>query len=228
MWVYAWIPVVVATLGAVATTLRPMDDRLVGGVQHLAAGVIFYAAAGELLPDAVHQSAVWPLMVGGAIGIAAMLLLRKLTARASGPMGLVGASVLDALVDGLVLGLGFNRGRHQGTLLAIALAVEFLFLGLSIAGAFDRRAARLIVVGATAGVSLSVPVGALAARPIAGLPQAWQAVAFSFGLVALLYLVTEELLVEAHEKPETAWGAALFYVGFLGLAVTDKLMGAAA
>jgi ZIP family zinc transporter len=35
---------------------------------------------------------------------------------------------LDALIDGLVLGLGFNAGQQQGTLLAIALAIEFLFL----------------------------------------------------------------------------------------------------
>ena len=44
--------------------------------------------------------------------------------------GLIATSALDALVDGLVLGLGFNAGQKQGTLLASALAIEFLFLGL--------------------------------------------------------------------------------------------------
>jgi ZIP family zinc transporter len=32
---------------------------------------------------------------------------------------------------------------------------------------------------------------------------------------ALLYLVTEELLVEAHEVAETPWAAAMFFAGFL-------------
>ena len=72
---------------------------------------------------------------------------------------------------------------------------------------------------------MAVPLGVLLARPIGGLPAAWQVVAFSFGLIALLYLVTEELLTEAHEKPETAWGAAMFFVGFLALTVIDLMMG---
>jgi ZIP family zinc transporter len=37
----------------------------------------------------------------------------------------------------------------------------------------------------------------------------------SFGLAALMFLVTEELLVEAHEEPETPLSPAMFFVGFL-------------
>lgn len=45
----------------------------------------------------------------------------------------------------------------------------------------------------------------------------------SFGLAALLYLVTEELLVEAHDVKETHHAAAMFFVGFLTLIVIDAL-----
>jgi len=41
----------------------------------------------------------------------------------------------------------------------------------------------------------------------------------SFGLAALLYLVTEELLVEAHEEKETPVATLMFFVGFLGFLV---------
>ena len=37
----------------------------------------------------------------------------------------------------------------------------------------------------------------------------------AFGCAALLYLVTEELLVEAHEVPETSWAPGLLFAGFL-------------
>lgn len=224
MWLYAFVPVIVAALGATWTTFYPPTPKAIGAVQHFAAGVVFYAAAGELLPDAIHQGAVWPVVLGGGLGIAAMLLLRRITEGATGPTGLVAASGLDALVDGIVLGLGFNAGQQQGTLLAIALAIEFLFLGLSIAGAFGRGASRWTIIGAATGVTLAVPLGVLVAQPIFGLPKTWQAVAFAFGLIALLYLVTEELLAEAHEKPETTWGAAIFFVGFLILTVVDQMM----
>ena len=63
----------------------------------------------------------------------------------------------------------------------------------------------------------------LLAQPIGGLPKARQAVAFAFGLIALLYLVTEELLTEAHENPETWWGAASFFVGFLAMTVISEM-----
>ena len=41
----------------------------------------------------------------------------------------------------------------------------------------------------------------------------------AFGAAALLYLVTEELLVEAHEVPETPLTTAMFVIGFLALVV---------
>ena len=38
----------------------------------------------------------------------------------------------------------------------------------------------------------------------------------AFGAAALLYLVVEELLVEAHERGDTTLGSLLFFVGFGG------------
>ena len=37
----------------------------------------------------------------------------------------------------------------------------------------------------------------------------------SFGLSALLFLVTEGLLTEAHEEKETFWHTSAFFGGFL-------------
>lgn len=43
--------------------------------------------------------------------------------------------------------------------------------------------------------------------------------------MTLLYLVTEELLVEAHEKPDTPLISATFFVGFLGLLLVEEILG---
>lgn len=40
-------------------------------------------------------------------------------------------------------------------------------------------------------------------------------IVLSFGLAALLFLVTEELLKEAHEEKETVWHTAAIFGGFL-------------
>jgi len=224
IWLFAFLPAVVALAGALWTAMRPPAPATIGAIQHFAAGVVLYAVAGELLPEMLSSGAIWPIVVGGGAGILAMLFLRRATAGARGPAGLVATSALDGLIDGLVLGLAFAAGARQGGLLAVALAIEFLFLGLSVAGAFAPSMPRWKTVAATVGIALTVPPGMLIAWPAAALPEVWQAAAFAFGLVALLYLVTEELLTEAHERPETEWGTAMIFVGFLTLAVIDAAM----
>ena len=64
--------------------------------------------------------------------------------------------------------------------------------------------------------ALATPVALLSPVVVTGF--------MSFGLMALLYLVTEELLVEAHEKPDTPFISAMFFVGFLGLLLLEEVM----
>ena len=49
-------------------------------------------------------------------------------------------------------------------------------------------------------------------------------VLLGIGTVALLYLVTEELLVEAHEVPETPWAISAFFLGFLLFLAIEMLV----
>lgn len=46
----------------------------------------------------------------------------------------------------------------------------------------------------------------------------------AFGLAALLYIVTEQLLVEAHEVPETNTQKAMFFVGFILLLTIEMFI----
>ncbi len=69
-----------------------------------------------------------------------------------------------------------------------------------------------------------LPLGAAAAIPVALLSPVMIAGFLSFGLMALLYLVTEELLVEAHEKPDTPLISSMFFIGFLGLLLIEELL----
>ncbi len=47
---------------------------------------------------------------------------------------------------------------------------------------------------------------------------------YAFGLIALLYLVTEELLKEAHRMKDTAVMPIAFFAGFVGLMFLDQLL----
>ena len=70
----------------------------------------------------------------------------------------------------------------------------------------------LLVGGAVGGAAL-----------LGGLSGAGRELMLSFGASALLYLVTEELLVEAHEEPETAALTGAFFLGFVVLLVVEMI-----
>ncbi|RZL70999.1 MAG: transporter, partial [Sphingomonas sp.] len=179
-----------------------------------------------ILPQVMHEGSPVATFIGGAIGIIVMLSLKAIEGRAKGPIAMLAAVGVDILIDGLVLGLAFVAGGKAGVLLTIALTLEVLFLGLTVTtelGETIRSKAR--IVGITAGIALLLPIGAALATPVALFPPIVVAGFLSFGLMALLYLVTEELLVEAHEKPDTPLISAMFFIGFLGLLLIEEILG---
>lgn len=227
-------PVVAGVIGGVVAAFRPPGPKLTSTVQHFAAGVVFAAVAGEILPDMSHGAHLPAVVVGFVAGVALMLVLgawerRTEAAAEAGPAdAFPGAALvavgIDLIIDGFLIGVGFLAGEKQGLLLTFALTLEVLFLGLSVAALLSRAGTgpgRIIL--ATAGLSLLTAVGAVASALIGpSLSAAGLVGVLSFGCAALLYLVTEELLVEAHETaPDSSWRTAMFFVGFLLVILLD-------
>lgn len=96
------------------------------------------------------------------------------------------------------------------------LGLELVSLGLSTAPALVRRgmprSRAIAVMGAT---GLVILLGAAAGHVVASLSEEWLSAILGFGVAAMLYLVTEELLAEAHETPDTPIITATFFAGFL-------------
>lgn len=223
---YTVIPVVAVIGGAIVAVLKPPGPALTSAVQHLAAGVVFAAAATEILPQVMHDGSPTPTLIGGAAGVAAMLSLKSLEKRIAGPLGMLGAVGTDMLIDGLVLGLAFVAGAKAGLLLTIALTLEVLFLGVTVTEELGSTLkSKVKIVGISGGLALLLPLGVVLATPVAGFSPAVIGGFLSFGLMALLYLVTEELLVEAHAKPDSPLISAMFFAGFLGLLLLEELIG---
>jgi zinc transporter, ZIP family len=222
---FTLIPVLAVLAGAVVALIRRPGAAFVSAMQHLAAGVVFAAAATEILPQIKHDASPVATLIGGIAGVAAMLLLKELEGRARGPVAMLGAVGIDILVDGLVLGLAFVAGAKAGILLTVALTLEVLFLGLTVTAELSNSVmSRLRVLMIVLALSLLLPAGAAVAIPVATLPPTAIVGFLSFGLMALLYLVTEELLAEAHERPDSPLISAMFFIGFLGLLVIEELM----
>ena len=226
---YAIAPTAATVVGAAIAAFYAPGPRLRSSVQHIAAGVVFAAVAGELLPQVLDIHKPVQIVLGFGAGIVLMLGLRTLlepqdaSGAAADPRGLVAIVGVDLLIDGLIVGVGFAAGTETGVLLVIAMTLEVLFLGLSTGAELGQATwGRGRIIGVSAGLAALLIIGAaIGAFTLRGLSDAWLEVVLGFGVAALLYLVTEELLVEAHEVPETPLTTALFFGGFLALLLVE-------
>jgi len=139
------------------------------------------------------------------------------TPAATLPMGLLTGVGIDILIDGLLLGIGFAAGAKEGLLLAVALTIEVLSLGLATAIELRQQGqGKARAVGIVAALSGLLVVGAgIGITVLQGASDNVMELVLAFGLAALLFLVTEELLTEAHDGPESPWLTSAFFVGFL-------------
>lgn len=153
-----------------------------------------------------------------------LLGLKAAESRFEKSVALLAAIGLDLASDGLNLGLAFIAGDEAGTLLTVALMLEALFLALTLTNDLTARHCKLKAICLTCALALLVLIGVFVAQPVALLSPVWITGFPSFGLMALLYPVTEELLVEAHEKPVSPLISATFFVGFLALPVIDEVL----
>lgn len=219
------IPVAAAIVGSIVAVVRPPGPKLTSAIQHFAAGVVLSALAGEVLPDLRTEGSLPWAIAGFVIGTTVMLALgslsrkieRKQSAGPTLPVAFLIVIGIDLLLDGLLVGLGSTLGARQGLILTIALTIEILFIGLSVTIALTQTGltkVRAVVI--TAGLGLTTALGAIGGAAIlGGATRAVLAFVLAFGASALLYLVVEELLTEAHEQAETVGLAAMFFLGFL-------------
>jgi ZIP family zinc transporter len=228
---YASLPATAVLLGGIIASVRAPGPKLRSVVQHFTSGLLFAVVGTELLPDVMHRRLPAATIIGFALGVAAMLMLKALSERrdkhakadslqSNGLLMILG---VDIAVDGLLIGVGFALGAKQGLLITIALTLEVLFLGVSAAMALGTSgAARKKVIATTAFLAVVLLIGAGSGTLIlAGVSGAILDAVLSFSMAAILYLVTEELLVEAHEVEETPLLTATFFAGFLVLPIVE-------
>ena len=232
---FASIPAVAVILGGMVAAVRTPSPAVRSGVQHIAAGVLFAALATELLPDVLHRRLPWVTLVGFALGVATMMLLKAGTAKMEAsagnvvlkglPMSLLLASGVDIALDGLLIGISFSASDRQGLLVTVALTLEVLFLGVAAAAAFNGPGSAQRVMATTCAFAILLLGGAgMGAYFLTGVSGLMLDAVMSFGIAALLYLVTEELLTEAHEVDETPLLTSMFFVGFIGLLMIEMLV----
>ncbi|MFZ2328668.1 MAG: transporter [Rhodoferax sp.] len=228
---FALFPAIAVIVGACVTFVREPGAGMRSAVQHFAAGVIFCVLATELLPDLLHRRMPWMTLGGFTVGVALRLLLKwagqsEVEVASKNPTGLLTALGVDVALDGVLIGLSLAAGERQGLLLTIALVLELFFLGVSCATSLTglgKNRKSIVLVNLTLALIL-VSSAAVGAVVLSNVSPSYVDAILAFGVAALLYLVTEELLVEAHEGKDTPWQTGMFFLGFIALFMVDMLL----
>lgn len=242
--IYSAIPSVVALLATVAATFFRVGGGLRSALLHFAAGVVFAVVAVDLLPGLLQAKlAIWTA-VGFAAGVALMLAVRwldkgggpgneeeqaqrateKKAEEGAWPVGLLAGAAVDQVVSGLLLGIGIAAGQKVGVLLSFAMTVEDLTFGLALVTILAAAATRRQKIATNAALGLLFMVVTVAAAALLPAHSALlSTLVLAFGAAALLFVVTEQLLVKAHKHPEAPLLAGSFFGGFLLLLVLDMV-----
>ncbi len=214
-------------LGSIVSLFWAPSAKIRSAVQHFAAGAILAAIASNVIPEVERMGTFWGIIGGLIAGALVMIALKWIVVRfehsgkkrGSVPLGLAAAAAADTVIDGAITSAGFSTNQQVGTLLAAALAIELLFLTLSVGIEFREGNFKWWQTFAvTAGISSLFLLGALAAAlSLAEASEATLAIVLSFGAAALIYLVAEELLIETIAAEKSLFPTATLFMGFLVL-----------
>lgn len=220
-------------LGSVISLLWSPSVKIRSAVQHFAAGAVLAAVASNVIPEVTNTGTLPGITIGFVAGGLLMVALKWIVLRFENqgkqkskiPAGLAAAAAVDTLIDGVLISAGFSANDQLGSLLAIALSLELLFLTLSVGVEFrEGNFPWWQSLAATGGIALLLLIGAFGASFfLADASEATLAVVLSFGAAALIYLIAEELLVENIEAEESIFSTVTLFSGFLALLILKLL-----
>ena len=219
--------------GLLASRFNP-GKLLRGIVAHLVGGLVLGIAAADLMPAASRNDHPYALAIGFCLGFILLLVINALLQdpRASSdenqsrPMMvlLIFPFVVDSLIDGLVVGIS-NEAAQQKWVIPVAVGLEMglaiLGLGTLLGRGAGRWRSRLagVIMALTYLMGLTLSkylINDLHGPALTGM--------LAFGTAALIYLVVEEVMKEAHSRGENDSGIvnAAFFIGLLCVWLLDN------
>lgn len=224
---YFWLtlPASVMLFGGVLTTFWHPSKALISLIQHLSVGIILAVLTLEVFPE-MRSANIAPITLISSFTLGTLFMycikilgdyletdkVTELTGQAFN-FGFIITVFIDAALDGITIGAGFAAGEKVGFALALGLSVEMLFLGMSLISDTIKGVRALQI---SAGLSFTILVSALLGYYLlSNTSSDIVSMALAFSAAALLYLVTEELLIEAHRYEEKPYSMLVLFSGFI-------------
>lgn len=222
----ATLPALANVAGGVLAEVVRLSERSLSLALHLAAGIVLGVVGLELMPQALRADLPWvPLLAfvaGGALfialdgGVGYVRVRRDGDRNQSSAMTIFGGVWIDLFSDGVMIGTGTLLNPSLGLLLAVGQMPADLPEGFAAVAALRRagvpRRRRVVLT-----VSFAVPILLGAALGFLALRRAPQIVTLAVLALtggALVAVVVEEMVTEAHEGETSRLGPIFLTGGF--------------
>ena len=223
--------------GLLGSRFRP-GRRLRGIVAHLVGGLVLGIAAADLMPAASDSGHPLALAIGFCLGFSLLIVINAVlddpddtdqvmnTSDRPRPMALLMLPFLvDSSIDGLVVGIS-SEAAQQGWVIPVAVALEMGLATLGLGTLLGRGAGRwrsMMAGGLMACTYLiGLTISVLLTNGLQGPPLT---ATLAFGTAALIYLVVEEVMKEAHTRGEDDSSVVnvAFFLGLLCIWLLDSV-----
>ncbi len=203
------------------TAIRPSMKSL-ALMRNVAAGLVLAAVSTELAPkiaDVDEWKSRIGVLAGIVIGLGMMITLRTIFSQKSKGMTIevIISIAIDFFIDSLLIGIALGSiSSNASFVMAAALGIEMFLLSMTTMSQLqEANSSAFYIVIVTAVFVLSsiggIMSGIFVANRFKGTPAFYTLLAF--GVAALVWLVTEDLL-DKSKHVDTRLGATMLFIGF--------------
>jgi len=219
--------------GLLGSRLRP-GKRFRAVVAHLVGGLVLGIAAADLMPAASDSGHPLALAIGFCLGFSLLLVINAVLedpddnseqSRPRPMLLLMLPFLIDSLIDGLVVGISSSAAEQQWVI-PVAVALEMGLATLGLGTLLGRGAGRWRSGVSGVLMALTYLIGLSTSLSITnGLQGPALTGTLAFGTAALIYLVVEEVMKEAHARGEDDSGPVnvAFFIGLLCIWLLDSV-----
>ena len=227
------LPAISMAIGGILASRFNPGKLLRGIVAHLVGGLVLGIAAADLMPAASRNDHPYALAIGFCLGFVLLLVINALlqdpkassNGNQSQPMLLlIFPFVVDSLIDGLVVGIS-NEAAQQKWVIPVAVGLEMGLATLGLGTLLGRGAGRWRSRLAGGVMALTYLVGLTLSKYLTDdLHGPALTGMLAFGTAALIYLVVEEVMKEAHSRGENDSSIVnvAFFIGLLCVWLLDS------
>ncbi len=205
--------------GIAVIIVKKIKNKLLSLLLGVSAGIMAAISFLDLIPEAIQEGTIYTAMIGILLGMAIIGILDlkfphrhfSMTKDGCGKYNkhlktgiLLSIGIaLHNLPEGVAIGASFMVTFQIGLLLSILIAIHNIPEGMAVAAAMcvgGVRSKKVLLITALAGVHMGI--GAFIGVALGGVSPWALSVSLGFAAGAMLYIVFDELIPDAHRKAE--------------------------